>query len=100
MSQRSGSVSYLTFSVGFSLALYAVFVLLCDRRSFRLGLFSDLGKNAFGAYLLHLLATNVWEPFGPADAPLGYVIGYTLSGGAFCWLVTRWLNARGLIFRL
>ena len=35
MSQRTGSISYLTFSAGFSLAVYALFVLACDLGHFR-----------------------------------------------------------------
>ena len=31
MSQRTGSIAYLTFSAGFSLAVYAFFVVICDR---------------------------------------------------------------------
>ena len=100
MTQRAGSVSYMVFASGFSLGLYALFVLLCDLRPFRLGVFSDLGKNAFGAYVLHLIAMNVWGDFGPRDGPLWYALLYTITGCAFCWVGARWLNQRGLIFRL
>src|SRR5262249_27601466 len=36
MSQRAGSPSYLVFGAGFSLALYALFVLVCDVVGFKL----------------------------------------------------------------
>ena len=38
MSQRAGSASYLLFSAGFSLAVYAGFVQCCDRHGRRLNL--------------------------------------------------------------
>ena len=100
MNQRAGSLSYLTFGAGLSLALMAVFVVLCDLGNFRLGLFSDLGKNAFGAYVLHMIVMTAWEDFGPRDAPAWYAWVYTITGAGLAWLMTRWCNARGLIFRL
>ncbi len=100
MSQRAGSLSYLVFAAGFSLAVMALFVVLCDLRSFRLTLFNDLGKNAFGAYVLHMIVLMAWDGFGPRDAPLWYALLFTLSGCVLSWLMTRWCNARGLIFRL
>ena len=100
MSQRAGSLSYLVFAAGFSLAVMAFFVVLCDLRAFRFRLFDDLGKNAFGAYVLHLIVLVAWEDFGPRDAPLWYALSFTLSGCLLAWLMTRWCNARGLIFRL
>ena len=48
MSQRTGSVSYLTFAAGFSLAVYAMFVVLCERLNFKLALFRIFGQNASG----------------------------------------------------
>ena len=53
MSQRAGSVSYLTFSTGFSLAVYALFVVACDRGGLRVGTFRTFGRNALAAYILH-----------------------------------------------
>ena len=100
MSQRAGSLSYLAFCAGFSMAVLVLFVLACDLCSFRLTLFSDLGKNAFGAYVLHMIVMGAWEPFGPRDAPLWYAVVYTITAIGMSWLMTRWCNSRGLIFRL
>ena len=100
MSQRAGSLSYLMFAAGFSLAVMALFIMLCDIGKLRVTLFDDLGKNAFAAYVLHLIVLVAWGDFGPRDAPLWYALAFTVSGCTLAWLMTRWCNARGLIFRL
>lgn len=74
MSQRTGSVSYLTFSAGFSLAIYALFVLACDRGSLRVGMFRTFGRNALAAYVLHNIVAGAVKPYAPNDSPLGYAL--------------------------
>ncbi len=48
MSQRTGSVSYLLFSSGFSVVVYAGFLALCDGRGWSLGVFRTFGRNVAG----------------------------------------------------
>ncbi|MCI0461626.1 MAG: hypothetical protein L0Z62_32145 [Gemmataceae bacterium] len=100
MSQRAGSVSYLTFGAGFSLALYALFVLACDRWRFRLGLFDTLGQNALAAYIIHILVANTIKPYVPRDAPLWYVLGAFGVFFAICYLFLRHLEKHRLYLRL
>lgn len=52
MSQRAGSVTYLLFGAGFSLATYAVFVVLSDRLKWSWSVLGTLGGNALVAYIL------------------------------------------------
>lgn len=100
MSQRAGSVSYQTFAAGFSLAVYAVFLVASDRHGWRLGLFRTFGSNALAAYILHELVAQAVKPYVPRDAPLWYV----LSGFAFYFGVTylfiRSMEKRGVYLRL
>jgi hypothetical protein len=49
MSQRTGSISYLTFASGFSLLVYATIVAACDHGGLRVGLFRTFGRNALAA---------------------------------------------------
>jgi predicted acyltransferase len=100
MSQRAGSVSYLTFSAGFSLAVYAFFVWWSDRRGRSLVLFTDLGRNALAAYLLHSMVMNVTERVGPKDSPLWWAVALSTAGFLLSWQATRWCNAKGLYLRL
>ena len=69
MSQRAGTVSYLTFGAGFSLALYGLFYLLADMVGLRIGVFRTLGTNALVGYILHEFTGEAVKKFVPRDAP-------------------------------
>jgi predicted acyltransferase len=73
MSQRTGSVSYMLFSAGFSLLVYAGFVLACDAWRLRSALFGVLGKHALAAYLIHGAVGRAIQPFVPKDSPGWYL---------------------------
>ena len=73
MSQRAGSLSYVTFAAGFSLLAYALFYVACDRWGWRLRLFQTFGTNALAAYILHDLVGEAVSPFVPRDAPGWYL---------------------------
>lgn len=100
MSQKAGSVSYLTFSAGFSLAVYALCVYLCDVRGLGLGLFGTLGRNALAGYLVHDLIGSAVGPFVPRDAPLWYVAAAFGLYFAASWLFVAYLNRHKLFLRL
>jgi hypothetical protein len=100
MSQRAGSVSYLLFSAGFSLVVYAGFVGWSDRCGGRLGLFTDLGQNALAAYFIHMMVMGLVGHVGPKDAPLWYAVILSSMGFLLSWAAVRWRNARKLFLRL
>jgi predicted acyltransferase len=100
MSQRAGSVSYLAFAGGLSLLLYALFVWFCDIHGKSLKLFTQLGANAFAAYIIHLTVLSAFGKFAPKDAPLWYAVVFTLLGGYLSLRMTRWCNDRKLFLRL
>ena len=66
---RSGSVSYLTFAAGFSLAVFVLFHLGCDRLGWQIGFFRTLGTNALAAYILGGMVDTAVKPFVPRNAP-------------------------------
>jgi predicted acyltransferase len=100
MSQRSGSVSYLTFAAGFSLAVFVLFHLVCDRLGWQLGLFRTLGTNALVAYVLGGMVERAVKPFMPRDAPGWYVaVGFAVFFG-ITYLFVRYLEKRGMLLRL
>jgi predicted acyltransferase len=100
MSQRTGSISYLTFATGISLAVYALFVLLCDLGEFRSRLFGTFGVNALAAYLIHPMVAGAVKPFMPGDSPLWYVVaGFSLYF-AICYGFNRYLEKHGLFLKL
>jgi predicted acyltransferase len=100
MSQRAGSVSYLTFAAGFSLAVYALFVLLCDHGSLESGWFRTFGQNPLAAYIIHPMVSAAVKPYVPNDAPLWYAgAGFGLYF-AICTLFNRYLEEHQIFLRL
>ena len=100
MSQRTGSISYLTFASGFSLLVYATFVAACDRGGLRVGLFRTFGRNALAAYVLHDLVAGAVKPYVPRNAPGWYVAaGFLLYFGISYGLV-RGLEKQGVFIKL
>jgi hypothetical protein len=100
MSQRAGSVSYLTFGAGFSLAVYALFAIVCDIGRLEVGLFRTLGTNALAGYILHSMVNQAVKPFIPKDSPLWYVFaGFAVSFG-ICYLFLRHLEKHRLFLKL
>jgi predicted acyltransferase len=93
MSQRTGSVSYLTFAAGFSLAVYALFFELCDRRGWHTALFRIFGQNALVAYVIHPMVASAVKPYLPDDSPFWYLaLGFGVYFAiciAFQWYLER-----------
>jgi hypothetical protein len=100
MSQRSGTVSYLTFAAGFSLAVFVLFHLGCDRLGWRVGLFRTLGTNALLAYILGGMVEEALKPFVPRDAPAPEVAAAFLVFFAASYLLARVLEKKGIVLRL
>jgi predicted acyltransferase len=100
MSQKTGSLTYQTFAAGFSLLVYALFVVLCDLRGLALGFFHTLGANPLAGYLLHGLVCVLVKPLFPKDSSLLVVfVGCALSV-AITWGILKLLERRGLYLRL
>jgi predicted acyltransferase len=100
MSQRTGSISYLTFASGLSLLVYAAFVAACDRGGLGVGLFCTFGLNALAAYVLHDLVAGAVKPYVPRDALPWYVAaGFLLYFGISYGLV-RGLEKQGVFIKL
>jgi predicted acyltransferase len=100
MSQRAGTLSYLTFSAGFSLLVYALFHLACDRSSLQLGFFRTFGTNALAAYVLHELVSSAVKPFMPGDAPAWYVTAGLVLFFGVTWLIVRHFEKQGVYLRV
>jgi predicted acyltransferase len=100
MSQRTGSVSYQVFGAGVSLAVYALFVVLCDRWGLAVGLFRTFGQNPLAAYIVHPMVAGAVKPYVPGDSPLWYVAAGFLLYFAICYLFIRQLEKSGIFLRL
>jgi hypothetical protein len=100
MSQRSGSVSYLTFAAGFSLAVFVLFHVLCDQLGWQLGLFRTFGTNALAAYVLGGMVDTAVSRFVPRDAPGWYVAAAFGAFFGLTYLFVRHLEKNGLLLRM
>jgi predicted acyltransferase len=100
MSQRTGSVSYMTFAAGFSLAVYALFVVLSDEHGWNVGMFRTFGRNALALYILHGLVAQAVKPFVPNDSPLWYVASGFLVYFAINYLCMRGMEKDGIFLKL
>jgi predicted acyltransferase len=100
MSQRAGSPSYLVFGAGFSLALYAVFVLVCDVAGFHAAVLETLGANALAAYIVHDMVGHTLHGYTPRDAPLWYALAAFGVYFALCYVFLRHLEKHRLFLRL
>jgi hypothetical protein len=100
MSQRSGTISYLTFAAGFSLAVYVMFFIACDRYGLQLAFFGTFGTNALLAYIIHDMVDNAVKPFIPKDSPVWYVAAGLLLFFAITWVFVRHFEKRGVYLRV
>jgi predicted acyltransferase len=100
MSQRAGTLSYLTFAAGWSMALFALFLWLCDRLQWKSAVFQTFGTNALAGYVLHDPIGQLVQAFTPRDAPLLPVAVATAVYFTVVWGVLRWMERSGVHWRL
>jgi len=100
MSQRAGSISYVTFAAGFALAVFSAFYVACDVWGWRSRLFETLGVNALAGYVLHDLVDGCISSFAPKDCPDGWMWGAFAVYFGICWLFLRTLEKSGIFLRL
>ena len=100
MDKRIVSPSFVFFSSGFALALYAMFVLACDVRNSSVGVFRTFGQNPLAAYLIHHLVAHTTGAIVPNDSPLGWVLVGLAGSFGLTYMFVRFLEKRGLYLRL
>lgn len=100
MTQRGGSLSYLTFGAGFSLLVYVFFYILADMLNVRIGLFRTFGTNALAAYVLAGMIGGAVKTFVPGDAPHWYVLCSFVVHFSLVWLFVRTLEKNGIFLRV
>ena len=100
MSQRAGTLTYLTFTAGFSLLVFVLFYIVCDVYKLRLPFFRTFGTNALVAYVLHSMVSSAVQPFFPKDSPAWFA--YMGLGIFFLitWLFVKQLEKQGAFLRV
>ncbi|TWU10384.1 hypothetical protein Pla52o_56660 [Novipirellula galeiformis] len=86
MDKRVVTQSFVWFSTGFTCLVYAVFVLLCDLGTLRVGLFTLFGQNALVAYAIHHPVAEMVLQVVPKDSP----VWWATAGMCLFYLIT-WL---------
>ncbi len=100
MTQRGGSLSYLTFGAGFSLLVYLLFYVLSDLGGVRIGVFRTFGSNALAAYVLASIIGTAIQAFIPRDAPPWYTITAFCVDFFLLWLFVRTLEKNNIFLRV
>jgi predicted acyltransferase len=100
MSQQAGANSYLWFSTGFSLLVYAAFIWWTDQRGKQSQLFRVFGLNPLAGYVLHGLIASAVRPFVPEDSPLPWVALMFVTYFGILWLFLWGLDRQRNYIRL
>jgi predicted acyltransferase len=100
MDKRVVTVPFTLFATGFSFALFGLFVLLCDKFGWRLGLFRLFGQNPLAAYLLHYPVLKSVREVVPKDSPLWWCLVGLAAFLAVMTAFVRYLDRHKLYLRL
>lgn len=100
MSKRIVSLPFTLFSLGFSLALFGLFVLACDGGGLQIGLFRTLGTNALAAYAIHHAVEESLHHLAPSDSSLPWVVGSFLIFFLVTYLLVRALEKQKIFIKL
>lgn len=100
MSQRAGTLSYLTFSAGFSLLVFVLFYIVCDVYKWQLPIFRTFGTNALVAYILHSMVSQAVQPFFPKDSPAWFAYTGLTIFFLITWLFVKQLEKQGAYLRV
>jgi predicted acyltransferase len=100
MSRRLTTPTFMLTTTGFGLIIYAVFVVLCDAGTFRLGVLRTLGQNPLIAYLLDPLIGELVSRLWPEGGGWPWALAESALRFSLTYLSVRLLEWRRIYLRL
>jgi predicted acyltransferase len=100
LSRRLATPTFVTTATGFGLIVYALFVVLCDAGTFRLGVLRTFGQNPLIAYLLDGWMGGLVSELCPEDGGLGWALAGSALRFCLTYLPVRLLEWRRIYLRL
>jgi predicted acyltransferase len=100
MSRRLATPTFMLTATGFGLFTYAAFVLLCDERTFRVGLLRTFGQNPLIAYLLDGNIGGLVSDFWPEGGGWSWALAGATLRFVLTYVPVRLLEWRRIYLRL
>ncbi|WP_422923584.1 heparan-alpha-glucosaminide N-acetyltransferase domain-containing protein [Singulisphaera sp. PoT] len=100
MNKRVVSMPFTLFALGFSTALYSLFIFACDVGSVRVGAFRTFGQNPLATYIVHHSVEVSLLSLVPKDSPLWWCCVGIATFMAINYLFIRSLEKNKIFLRL